>query len=429
MKKLLYLILVFLLHSCGTSYEQYSEKNLAKIQIIDRNGLSETISNEQRVKKYQDRDFLENQPFQQVTRIFSVSSQNGKTPSILTSYYPNGQIWKYLESLDNRAFGIYKEWHENGNIKVHAHIIGGIADLSLEAQKSWLFDKKSSVWNEKNEQIACITYKKGYLHGPSIYYTSNGRISKMESYEKGALHGEVKQYNSKEQVDSIITYKNGKKEGISIEYWENGSLKSLEEFIHDKLISGSYYDLKQNKINEVIDGFGTKIVFRGNLIHKTIEYKSGKAEGKVQILNQNGFCIEEYFIQNEMKHGQETQFFLPTELSDIRLSPQPKIQISWKNGVIHGVVKSWYPNGHQESHKEFSNHMKNGTFTCWYLNGSLMLTEEYENDQLVKGVYYKPGQIHPVSQVAHGQGIATIFDQNGVIQKKIPYEKGIPCDE
>ncbi len=58
-----------------------------------------------------------------------------------------------------------------------------------------------------------------------------------------------------------------------------------------------------------------------------------------------------------------------------------------------------------------------------------MLSEEYENDLLVSGTYYKKGDTKPVSRVSDKKGIVSLYDPDGYFLKKIPYEKGIPLLE
>ena len=52
--------------------------------------------------------------------------------------------------------------------------------------------------------------------------------------------------------------------------------------------------------------------------------------------------------------------------------------------------------------------------------------EEYENDILLKGSYYKRNEKIPVSTIIHGNGEATIYDKDGNFLKKIKYIKGNP---
>jgi antitoxin component YwqK of YwqJK toxin-antitoxin module len=79
-----------------------------------------------------------------------------------------------------------------------------------------------------------------------------------------------------------------------------------------------------------------------------------------------------------------------------------------------------------ESQREINNNKKQGSSFAWYKNGNLMLVEEYENDLLIKGSYYKRGDNKAVSKVESGKGVASLYTSEGIFFKKVSYEKGKP---
>lgn len=121
-----------------------------------------------------------------------------------------------------------------------------------------------------------------------------------------------------------------------------------------------------------------------------------------------------------MKEGEECFFHPNSKL---------KLRIIWENDQIHGVVQSWYEEGMVESERMYAGNKKEGTAFAWYKDGSRMLIEEYENDILLSGRYYKKGDQEPVSRVKEGEGIATLYDARGNFLKKISYKKGLPSHE
>jgi uncharacterized protein YcfL len=85
MKKIATLFLILILTGCASKAAQ-NTNDMATIQILDRNGFSETISAKERLGKYENTDFLTPQPYQKVVRIYGKSSQ-GKTTSKITTYH------------------------------------------------------------------------------------------------------------------------------------------------------------------------------------------------------------------------------------------------------------------------------------------------------------------------------------------------------
>lgn len=57
-----------------------------------------------------------------------------------------------------------------------------------------------------------------------------------------------------------------------------------------------------------------------------------------------------------------------------------------------------------------------------------MLIEEYEEDVLVEGKYFKKQAKQPISSVFQGNGMATLYDEQGIFLRKIIYQKGKPID-
>lgn len=103
-----------------------------------------------------------------------------------------------------------------------------------------------------------------------------------------------------------------------------------------------------------------------------------------------------------------------------------RLSLNWYEGKIQGLVKTWYDNGAIESQKEMANNQKNGVLTAWYRDGNIMMIEEYDNNKLVRGDYFRKGDKTPVSQLIQGKGTVTIFDAEGHFVQKIPYAYGKP---
>ncbi|MFN0065803.1 MAG: hypothetical protein ACKVOH_06170, partial [Chlamydiales bacterium] len=128
-KRSIYLILSTTLFLTACRGGDVDPSKVATISIIDRNGLTETISAKERLNAYEKTDFLTPQPYQKVSRVYG-REKNGDVRSQITSYHPNGQIKQYLEAMNNRAKGQYREWYADGQLKIEVQVIGGIADLN-----------------------------------------------------------------------------------------------------------------------------------------------------------------------------------------------------------------------------------------------------------------------------------------------------------
>jgi antitoxin component YwqK of YwqJK toxin-antitoxin module len=416
-------ILVTLLGCAPRSYEVSCEPVLTCINIIDQNGTSETISNSERLLKYNNVDFLLPQPYQKVMRVYSRDAC-GNLSSLITSYHPNGVPHQYLEVVNGRAKGAYTEWYPDGTKKIEGYIVGGAADLTAEAIGTWLFDGKNTAWDEEGRLQAELEYSKGCLDGVCTYYHKNGSTWKIVPFLRGKIEGTVEVFLENGELFQKTVYCQGNKDGPSLRYWCGGSIAADECYSGGHLNEGKYFDQQGKLVAEIIEGTGMRAVFGKEAIVELQEYLEGVQNGEVQIFAKNGTIAQSYRTKNGIKHGEEYWWY-PGKAGRCS-KDKPKLMVSWYEGKIQGVTKTWYANGNQESQREMSNNCKNGLSTAWYEDGSLMLIEEYEKDKLTKGEYYKKGDFVPVSLIINGNGTATLFDVDGSFLRKIEYTRGYP---
>ncbi len=414
---------VLVILAAGCSHYQTDGGNvLTAIQIQDRNGFTETISSPDRLVVYQNMDFLESQPYKKVLRIFK---NQGKNCSIITAYHPNGTIAQYLETKEMRANGSYREWFPSGQIKIDSFVIGGTADIIQGAQRDWLFDGMSQVWDEDGHIVAQIPYEKGDLQGTSIYFYPDGTQRCLIPYIKNMEEGERTDFFPNGDIKAKVQFEKGRQEGRSMGYFSNQKLAWQEEYREGLLVNGLYYNNHSEQIAEVVDGRGIQARYDGDSISFLLEVRQGTPEGFVKKVNKFGELIAQYSLKNGKKHGEEVAYFRTENRKE---KPLQKLSIHWDQGTIHGIVKTWYPNGQLQSQREYARNQKLGPSCAWYNNGSLMLVEEYEEGTLMKGAYYKKNQDRPISTVTNGTGIAYMYDEDGIFLKKIHYEKGKPAD-
>ncbi|MBX7066999.1 MAG: hypothetical protein K1X28_07195 [Parachlamydiales bacterium] len=415
-------LLILLLAIAAGCHHTATVDTLSLIQIQDRNGLTETISNPDRLVSFQTVDFLTSQPYKKVLRVYK---NEGKNRSRLTTYHPNGLVHQYLEAEEMRANGSYREWFPNGQLKIEAKVIGGTADLATGSQEDWVFDSISHVWDEQGHLIASIPYEKGVLQGKSIYYYPNEQVQREAPFAKGKLEGNLIEYWPNGKMKSKTAYKRGLKEGESLGFFEEGGACWVEDHSDDRLRQGSYFNKRGEQIAQIVDGSGYAARFEEDGM-SLIEYRVGLPEGSVRKFNQQGELIRTFFAKNGLKQGEELEYYRPSEVEGA--SPCPKLSIQWNESRIHGCVKTWYNNGQLQSQREYSRNQRVGPSLAWYRDGSLMLYEEYEDGRLISGQYYKLQKKEPVSSVSNGNGLATLFDEKGAFIRKINYQKGKPVD-
>lgn len=419
-KTLALFLLALALSGCRSS--NHSEA-IVSMQILDRNGFSETISSKERLDNYQRVDFLSSQPYEKVLRVYGKDGE-GKSHSKITSYYETGGPFQYLEALDGRANGKYLQWHENGTVRIEGKVIDGLADFSTMAMQSWLFDGPCTVWDERGNCEAKFFYDKGHLVQNATFYYPDGTIQRIIPYFKGEIEGTVQEFDEEGRILKAISFRNGKKEGKAHAKWNPELFQYQELYKEGLLLFGTYFDQNGEKVAEVEHGEGTKAHFEQGRICRLSEYRGGSEEGTVKLFDEKGNMHITYLLENGMKTGDEWEYY-PPKGEEAR----PKLLIPWYEDQIQGMVKTWYENGRLESQKEMSGNKKHGISFAYYRSGDLMLMEEYENDKLLQGSYFKKGEKHPVSTIESGEGTATLYNAEGHFMKKVAYERGKPLVE
>jgi len=411
-----------LFFGCTSTSYRNGQTPLNSISFIDRNGITETFSNEERLKQYENVNFLSPQSYEKILRIH-LRNERGDIQAYVTGYHPNGQPKQYLEIVNSRAFGQYKEWHENGALKLTGKIIGGDPDIDLSSEATWIFDDHAFAWDEQENLVVDITYEKGKLQGDSFYYHPNGNLWKHIPYVNNEIDGVSETYLNNGNLLQKISYAQGMKHGPAYRYWDSDSLQlaSQENYSNDTLKEGKYYDFSGKLISAIDKETGYRAIFGKKEISELHEYHHGIPEGIVKVFGTDQQLIRTYHVKNEQKHGEEIEYYNASHLRHLA-----KLSITWYEGKIQGVVKTWYDNGAQESKREMSRNKKHGLSTAWYRDGNLMLLEEYDHDKLVKGEYYRKGEKFPISIVKEGKGISTLFNPEGGFANKVKYNDGIP---
>lgn len=220
-----------------------------------------------------------------------------------------------------------------------------------------------------------------------------------------------------------ISFSGDAPNGPAFCYTRLGVLLYEEHFSEGLLVKGSYYNAQGEKISHIEEGTGQRAEFEEEHLVRLVSYHKGRPEGLIELFTPQGFLIASYYQKNGKKHGEEKVYYPRQSAED---PVQVKILLHWQEDVLQGVIKTWFLDGKQESQKEMYQNKKNGPSYAWYKQGDILLVEEYENDLLISGSYYKKKDKRPVSTIVQGRGVATLYDPEGYFLKKIPYEKGLP---
>lgn len=386
------------------------------IQIVDRLGMNETIKEKDKIELFKNIDFCEPQPYQKVVRVIGKKGNNANK-SVITTYHENGFLKEYLEAMNNRAKGVYREFYTDGTKKIEAYVMEGVADLSEPAKLTFLFEGDCTVYNPKGEIEVVFPYKKGKLSGNVNYYHESGNIKKSVPYMDDLIHGEALVYDQEGVLIGSTNYQKGIRHGHSFFKGDLHTPSFEETYDSGKLMQAKYHDFLGQKIAKIQDGFGKQIIFENGKIKKEVEYQNGYIEGSIKVFYPSGNLESIYHLHQDAKHGPEWVYFDEKEL-------KPKLFLTWYQDELHGSQKSWYADGNLESQREMIHNLKHGQLIAWYRQGGVMMMEEYEQNKLMQGSYYHRKNQEKASEVIDGRGVAYLFDADGFFLQKVRYEKG-----
>ena len=191
------------------------------------------------------------------------------------------------------------------------------------------------------------TYENGNIKNITYHKKTRYKIEKVKF---------VKYYENG-QKKSEETYKNGKLDGLGTYWYENGQMKSkgtTEDWRYDGLEDGLvtlWYDNGQK-------------YFEGT-------YKDGKLDG-----------LGTWWYENGQKEEEGT----------------------YKNGEKDGLWYKWYENGQKKQEGTYKDNIPDGEYKCWnkdggviyeteFVNGTGVLIEFSENEQMGEEMIYKNGEI------------------------------------
>lgn len=406
------------------------EPSLQLIHLVDQQEMVETISNDKRLRELQKRDFTSPQPYKKVLRSFRKDGVN-RQKGVISSYYPNGQLMQWLETSDGRALGQYREWHSNGQIKISAQIVGGIPDLTPQAQESWQFDQECKAWCEKGQLLAQIAYQQGARAGLEKRFWPTGVLREELSYQSGVLEGSSRQFDEAGHLSQLITYSRGVQEGRGIRYWSSARLSSFEFWERGQLRRGRYWSPDGKLVGSVRGGRGERVLFAQEKICERQSFVEGEQRGRIEYFDLEGHLVRIAHFSRGEKEGQEVLFYTPAAKECAESQNQErvliqKLEMTWQSGKLQGPVRTWFASGQLQSHHERSQNRREGICTCYYPSGQVMLMEHYRLDRLLAGQYFALGDRAPYSTVVDGKGTATLFDETGTLTNQITYQMGWP---
>ena len=216
----------------------------------------------------------------------------------------------------------------NGRLKIEAHVIEGLGDVSDTAQLSWLFEGENSVWDEQGNLVAVFHYVKGILDGTALYYHPNGQVARSIPYVQDKIEGEMLVFDDKGRQREKIRFVEGNKHGVSEGKGADASWSYREVYDKGLLKHGLYSCSVFSVLPSVSNSEGHQAIYKDGHLVSLVEIHDGKPEGSVRTYELDGSLKNLYHLHNEKKHGEESEYYPSAPLNDpLALPARPKMLV------------------------------------------------------------------------------------------------------
>ena len=207
-----------------------------------------------------------------------------------------------------------------------------------------------------------------------------------------------------EEYTDIYSYKNGELDGLNVIYyknnikeighWKDGKQNGLfQMYTEDGILidSGTFKNGERDGLTEQFYNDTGKLRVSAN-------YKNGVLDGEFKVYYPNGNLQGEVTYKNGEMNGEYKEY---NENKNIRLSG------NYKNNLQDGEWKSYLEDGTLESIVNYKDGELNGLKEDYYKNGNVWIRQEFKNNDLdgVYEVYYENGNPQLKAKIKNGQTV------------------------
>lgn len=350
-------------------------------------------------------------------------------------------------------------------------------DNVLEQEVNYIPESDSLnyiIYAKNGNKIDIGGYKNQMLSGPGKINFPNGNLKTKTSYLENYYDGKYEEYFTNGKPYLVANYANGIDNGIREEYFNSGQLKIRQNFVDGKL-EGKYeqyfqngqLNIKGDVVNDKLEGQWL-YYFSNGKIFKELNFKNGMREGRSIQYYANGQKLTECFYKKDKKedleifYDREANPYLEKTYKDdnlIRargLKPRnqsydvkvKKNQIEYLDfyasgrlfakgnlvdGLLEGMIYTYYPNGEIQTSCNYEKGLKNGEFKSYAKLGYLSYEYFIKNDTLSGEYrsYYPNGAIelsgYYTSDVQEGTWLG--YNEDGNLLTDSFFKKGVKENE
>tara|TARA_B110000879_G_scaffold132971_1_gene174251 strand:+ start:670 stop:1749 length:1080 start_codon:yes stop_codon:yes gene_type:complete len=231
--------------------------------------------------------------------------------------------------------------------------------------------------------------------------------------------GAIKEQDDRGQILSVERFKDGKFHGSHERYTDSGVLESRTVYSEGNLRSEEYFDDETGfiKWKFVFDDIGNLIEesdfhTNGNLFKLTKISNDGTEQIKIYDEDGNDACNSTLALNTIMDRTKIVSFknCLREGMSTYTEEDGTfYLEIPYKNDMIHGEKKFFYPDGSPKETTQYANGKRNGKFISYGNKGNIKETMSYKNDvpEGRHSIHYDSGEVKYEGFYQEGKSLGT----------------------
>lgn len=316
--------------------------------------------------------------------------------------YDNGRISSEGTMVDGKPEGYWKTYFPSGNIQSEGN------RKNFELDSTWIF------YNDSQEKVSEITYKRGKKNGVQITYRDGVPYEKT-FYANDKRTDEVLNYYPTGELRSRIPIEEGKEHGDGFEYSRDGRIITLLGYKEGNL-------RKADKVNRYDN--------------------EGKKRGPWIGFHPNGVLASEGYYMNDKKNGIFKTFDKKGDLLTLEKYRDGELVVDSEESVILDLRNTYHEDGTLKSTGGYVDGIKEGTHRLYDRDGNLEGGELYsKGEKIGEGIiddtgayqgywklYYPTGELQAEGEYEDTKRIGDwiFYHKNGQIEHKAKYINGLP---
>jgi len=279
-------------------------------------------------------------------------------------FYKDGPVKCDINIQYNSYNGDYLFYFPNGKIRIKGKYSSGLEN------GEW-------IWYYWNGEISSKgTYDYGDKTGKWEYYNEDGKLNRVSEYENDKKSGKEISYYENGKIENERFYRDGLLEGTANYYSNDGQPEHRREYLHDQLISYTYFDAagKAKTIEVVNETAEIKIYFKNGKLARQFTINKGMYQGEYDRYYPSGQIYEKGFFKDDDATGE-----------DIFYHPNGKVKEkrNYTFGDLNGPVEEFYADGKVKEKSNYVFDNLHGKCSKYDRNGKLIAVLTYYDGELV----------------------------------------------